>query len=652
MDTTRVVKLELVRPGPPHNQLLSPLTNYVALCGAAAPSTFSVPVEHRVLLQELRALTGDPDPGRRRAQLERLAERAEGIFASIDAFASEIGAARSAAAHSGLIHLRLVITPSELAIIPFEAANIPAGLRGEKQSLALQQLTRVCITREIRDCEAPAPGWWALRPRILVVAASPPGFAEVPLRAHLLALRRALAPWLVAGGGEARPERNDGTYEPQPFDAVVTLLPNASLDAIQRACARDRFTHIHVLAHGAELPENHEQRFGIALHHDDNVTQLRVVSGHELALALRTQSVDGVTVSSPLQVTLATCDSANVGSVVVPGASVAHALHAGGIPWVFASQFPLSFAGSALVTQELYERLLRGDDPRQVLHALRQKLRLSCDETNDWASLVCYAAMGADFERDWARFRHRQTHRAVDAAFSILDDMLAQSGPQVRAQGEAQLGRVAACTEQFKAVAEDSALRGDVGQRSEALGMMASNQKRSAEFRYRLLDLDAARAALGKARDLYREALSADVRSHWVVSQYVTLCLPVAGAIPEDWWYVAHASATLDLEQLDPKQVAWAHGTLAELYLLAMSSEPLRAAFPRAEPHALEHAKALVRLRGLESFQTTSTRRQLERYPRWWLPEAALRRDDGPDNEQLAAMGKAAQKLIKVLRKP
>ena len=29
------VELELVRPGPPHNQLLSPLTPYMALCGEA-----------------------------------------------------------------------------------------------------------------------------------------------------------------------------------------------------------------------------------------------------------------------------------------------------------------------------------------------------------------------------------------------------------------------------------------------------------------------------------------------------------------------------------------------------------------------------------------------------------------------------------------
>ncbi len=36
------VTLELVRPGPPHNQLLSPLTPYMALCGDGSPITFHI----------------------------------------------------------------------------------------------------------------------------------------------------------------------------------------------------------------------------------------------------------------------------------------------------------------------------------------------------------------------------------------------------------------------------------------------------------------------------------------------------------------------------------------------------------------------------------------------------------------------------------
>jgi hypothetical protein len=37
---------------------------------------------------------------------------------------------------------------------------------------------------------------WPERPKILFVAASPPGVGEIPLESHLLALRRALDPWV------------------------------------------------------------------------------------------------------------------------------------------------------------------------------------------------------------------------------------------------------------------------------------------------------------------------------------------------------------------------------------------------------------------------------------------------------------------------
>jgi hypothetical protein len=60
------VKLEFLRPGPPHNQLLSPLTPYIALCGEDGPVTVQMPFEHRQLLMRLRRLRYESgkDPGR------------------------------------------------------------------------------------------------------------------------------------------------------------------------------------------------------------------------------------------------------------------------------------------------------------------------------------------------------------------------------------------------------------------------------------------------------------------------------------------------------------------------------------------------------------------------------------------------------------
>ena len=56
MPDIRETKLELLRNGPEHNQLLSPLTPYIALCGAWAPQTVAMPFEHRELVTRLARL--------------------------------------------------------------------------------------------------------------------------------------------------------------------------------------------------------------------------------------------------------------------------------------------------------------------------------------------------------------------------------------------------------------------------------------------------------------------------------------------------------------------------------------------------------------------------------------------------------------------
>ena len=53
----RTVTIELLRSGPRHNQLISPLTQYLGVCGNAAAGRLSLPYEHGDLelrLQELR----------------------------------------------------------------------------------------------------------------------------------------------------------------------------------------------------------------------------------------------------------------------------------------------------------------------------------------------------------------------------------------------------------------------------------------------------------------------------------------------------------------------------------------------------------------------------------------------------------------------
>ena len=110
------VKLELVRPGPSHNQLLSPLTSYMALCGEGSPITFHIDLEHQQMLSGLErlrygtrqgsAFTEVPDRVREAALLEvgtdvkRVLEDIRTLLAEISGRASAIPIRTGAAAPS------------------------------------------------------------------------------------------------------------------------------------------------------------------------------------------------------------------------------------------------------------------------------------------------------------------------------------------------------------------------------------------------------------------------------------------------------------------------------------------------------------------------------------------------------------------------
>ena len=63
----RTLTLELLRHGPAHNQLLSPLTPYLALCENHPAVTLQLPMEHNQLLHRLGAALLDVQRRRRAA---------------------------------------------------------------------------------------------------------------------------------------------------------------------------------------------------------------------------------------------------------------------------------------------------------------------------------------------------------------------------------------------------------------------------------------------------------------------------------------------------------------------------------------------------------------------------------------------------------
>lgn len=329
------IKLEILRSGPSHNQLLSPLTPYLILCGAAGPVTVHLPFEQRQLLirlERLRYYTGGMPvpPGQREAELRELGEAIGRIFGQVSPFLGELAGAR--AKKGRFVHLRLSLSAFELALLPFETAIAPNGFPGSGSPLFLQSKIPITITREIRRGR-PLPVEWDRPPRILFISASPHGFARVPVKGHLMALRRAIDPWVKIRDTEE--ERLEAVKK------MLTVLPDATLEQVRQASMDTEYSHVHILAHGAPYDRAGDRRSGLALCSGKNPLEADVIDGEALAIALTANRASATAARRrPTVLSLATCDSGNVHSVLTPGGSLAHELHAAGIPWVFASQFP------------------------------------------------------------------------------------------------------------------------------------------------------------------------------------------------------------------------------------------------------------------------------------------------------------------------
>src|SRR5262245_9921356 len=119
------VSVEFLRPGPAHNQLLSPYTQYLAVCNDAGAGVVTVPYEHRVFerrLKELRYETGDQND--RQSMLHEIGRDMGKILEAVPGFA---GALANHSSSDALVHVRLTLSAAELALLPFELAEVPVG---------------------------------------------------------------------------------------------------------------------------------------------------------------------------------------------------------------------------------------------------------------------------------------------------------------------------------------------------------------------------------------------------------------------------------------------------------------------------------------------------------------------------------------------
>jgi len=635
------VKLELVRPGPAHNQLLSPLTPYMALCGEGSPITFHIDLEHHQMLSRLErlryvtrqgaAVAGVPENVREAALLE-VGDDVKRVLGEIRTLLAEIARARESHPErdDGIgraVHLRVVLGGSELALIPFEMAFAPQAFPGEGLQFCLQLALPVVPTRETRSSRQLPVAWdRKIEPKVLLVAAAPDGLT-VPLESHVHALRAAVEPWVewpkgIAPAGSAAMEHARLEFVKKRLRVIV----DASVDDIQDRCTREQFTHVHILAHGDTYEAAGEQRFGLALCKSGDRTRKDVVSGSRLATALQSASLHGAWRSSPLIVTLATCDSGNQRSVLVPGGSIAHDLHVAGIPWVIASQFPLTIPGSVRLTEALYPLLLRGDDPRQALYDVRRRLHMCAERDHDWAALVAYATVPDNFDDQIYNFFERQVDRVIKVSLGRADELATATDRDEHR--EADLDQQLRRAEDSLALWQARLPKGDGEQdrarRAECYGIHGSVFKRIALMRQARGEATVAvKAELNKALAHYRRAMdewaSSGDKHHWVATQALSLGAVLGDKPDEPTFTLARELARRDLSRAQADTQAWAHGTMAELEMLSIyHAHAAPEASAAARDSVVRHCQAIVELMGPKSFPVESTRRQFKRYVDMW----------------------------------
>ncbi|GEM_PF-5659278 len=526
----RSITLELVRSGESHNQLLSPLTPYLALCGSHNPEVVHVPWEHAKFESMSAAISSAGSGEQARERLAYMAEDIIQMLLGIRSLTKELSEAENSSCD--VLELRLILSASELSALPFELVAAPPafGIRtrlSEHRGLVIMRQARRVATTTID---------WPDRPRLLVAIASPDGVAPVPDTAHVLALCNALSPWQhVRTRGQILRDMH--------------ILPGASLEGIAKICRREQFTHVHILAHGVRIGRPTQPRHGLALHRRPGSNEMDKVDAGRLACALghsreKSRSGDPLTV-----VTLATCDSGRQGTILTPGGSLAHELHEEGIPFVVASQFPLSYPGSAIMVESFYKDILWGTDPRRVLERTRRRLFMALGDrrvgASDWASLTAYGSLPGNLRVHLRRSQRRMAQRAIDAELAKIYPFLNHPADETPPPVE-DLGEIRARLENNLRRLRDSLDEDSLGiDRARVYGYEGALEKRYAEtLHYRATHDDSEhrphgeaaaslhfRRILRRAASAYDHAFSADGTQSWAQVQ-ATACRLMEGDPP------------------------------------------------------------------------------------------------------------------------
>jgi CHAT domain len=469
---------------------------------------------------------------------------------------------------------------------------------------------------------------WPSKPRILFAWAKQLPSLDVPHEEHLSVLESIVLPL-------AKPEKS-GSFKPE-LSELLTELPNASIESLKRKISeaideKKPYTHVHILAHGGEKNVFGVTEFRILLCEDGEVAKLKKIDGKTLSEALVPANQPGV----PTVVSLSVCDSGHLGNTILPSGSLVYQLHNSGIPCVFASQFPLTKAGSVKLTKELFYELINACDPRIALYKAR--IALKQEQHHDWASLVAYARFPEEINQQIQDAQLKMAFALMQSTNSWVDLFLKTGNPVFPVQAGIAFQdlkpRIDRSIEQLEGfLTEDKAKSTLLTRelRAEHLGLLGSAYKRKAEYLFRLVDFypekkddlyHQSREALKFAMEFYKSGFDANADSHWNAMQYLSLKASLTGSIKKEFaiWTIIEFMAGKDAEILkgNPNQL-WAWGTLAELFLV----KPLLAqdeAFNTERVESINRAKEYIdkiKVPGSEGV-IDSTVRQIDRYISWW----------------------------------
>ena len=306
------------------------------------------------LLADLAAVRA---PGRDPALLQRVGELLRGYLQGFDwpglsrALADADAAGRS-------IRIAIRANAAELYALPWELLALPSGQ-------LLGRLPHAWLRYEWPDTTTCPEGQGPRGEggRILVAWSAAGG--AVPADRHLAAIREACV------RGHPHGERGLASLAHASAAGLV-----AALTAGEQA--GEPFAVLHLLCHGAAAGPG----FGLALDGDGGPVILDAGTLRDLLARF----------AGRLRlVVIAACDGGNVGAAGNHLGSVAQTLHRAGLSAVIAARYPLSVAGSVVLTRVLYEFMLPATASiERSFAAARAALVLRPAEL-DWAALQLHA---------------------------------------------------------------------------------------------------------------------------------------------------------------------------------------------------------------------------------------------------------------------